>query len=63
MYTNDLVKQYVPIIFPFLLLFPLLATIDMVLQLDTYLPFCRLVPNEGVFEQLLGIRAFVVVLN
>lgn len=41
---------YVPVILALLLLFPLLATVDVILELDAHLPFRRLVPYEHVFE-------------
>lgn len=53
----------VAIVLALLLLFPLLAPVDVVLELYPDLPFGRLVPNERVLEQLLGVRSVVVVLH
>lgn len=41
----------------------LLGSIDVVFELDAYLPLVGLVPDERVFEQLLGRRALSVVLH
>jgi len=41
----------------------LLGSVDVVFELDADLPLVRLVPDEGVFEQLLRRRSLGVVLH
>lgn len=41
----------------------LLGSVDVVFELDADLPLIGLVPNEGVFQQLLSGRALGVILH
>lgn len=41
----------------------LLGAVDVVFELDANLPLVGLIPDEGMFEQLLGGRALSVVLH
>lgn len=41
----------------------LLGSVDVVFELDADLPLVRLVPDEGVFEQLFGGRTLGVVFH
>lgn len=46
-----------------LLLLVFLASINVVFQLDTYLPLCGLVADERMFQQMLGVGTLMVILD
>lgn len=57
------VRARVAIIFTLLLLLALLAAIDVILELNAHLSIRWLILNEGMLQQILGIRPLVIVLN